>query len=113
MAGEIRMGQGIAFDRAIPLAIGKIFEDGRDRVGVGILGKPDPGGEPRLVRKLDENILDLDYLPGKFPDHSHLRRCSVNVLAKVVASPAALQWIAATNKSAAGCLVSFHPRETG
>jgi hypothetical protein len=113
MAGKIRMGQGVAFDRAVPLAIGKIFEDCRNRVGIGILGQPDPRGESRMVRELDENILDLDYLSGKVPDHSHLRPCSVNVLAKVVAWPRALQSNTATNKSAADCLVSFPPRETG
>ena len=39
VAGEIGVGQVITFDRAVALAIGKIFKNGRNRIIIRVLAE--------------------------------------------------------------------------
>ena len=49
--------------RAVALAIGQVFEDRRHRVGLGVLGQPDPRRQPAAVPERDEDVLDLAHRP--------------------------------------------------
>ena len=68
VAREVRMGQRIALMRAVALAVGQILQQRGHRVGVGVLGQPDAGGEPRAVLQRDRRVLDLADRAGKGRD---------------------------------------------
>ena len=65
MAGEEGMGLGIARRRAVALAIGQIFQDGRHGMGLGIDRQPDAGRQLRAVAQGDEDVLDLAHHVGQ------------------------------------------------
>ena len=61
VAGEVGMGQLVALDRAVALAVGQIFEDRRHRALRGILRQPDPGRQAAAVGERDPLVLDLAH----------------------------------------------------
>ncbi len=65
MSGEIRMGQLIAHDRSVALAIGQIFEDRRNAVDERIARQPDARGKPGPVGHRNPLVGDLLNFPRK------------------------------------------------
>src|SRR3546814_9818087 len=49
----------------VALAVGDVFQDGRDGVLLGILRQPDAGSQTASVRQSDEGILNFGDLPKR------------------------------------------------
>jgi hypothetical protein len=71
MPGVVGVVDGIAPIGAVALAIGEVFEDGRDLVALGVLRQPDPGGELGAVGKRDPDVIDLADRPRKAGDDAN------------------------------------------
>ena len=68
VAGEIGMGEGIADDGAVALAIGQYSRIAGTGSAERVVGHPDAGREAGAVGKRDPLILDLDYGAGELVD---------------------------------------------
>jgi hypothetical protein len=74
VAREVGLADRVAGGRAVVLAVGQVLEDGRDRVALGVLGQPDPRGEPGPAGELDPGVLDLANRPRQpVPGHDSHR----------------------------------------
>ena len=58
VAGEVGMVVGVAPGERVALSVGQVLEDGRHRVGLGVLGQPDPRGQPRSVGHRNPGVVD-------------------------------------------------------
>ena len=56
--GEDGIGRFVARARAVALAVGQEFEDGRHGIGLRAAGHPDAGGKPRPVPQRDPMVFD-------------------------------------------------------
>src|SRR4030095_16401072 len=65
------MGQVVPDDRAVPLAIRKVFEDGRDGVLLRIVRQPDARGQVAAVLERDPGVLDLPDLAWELRNGFH------------------------------------------
>ena len=68
---EIGMGQRVERCRAVVLAVGDVFDDRGNRIGLGVLGQPQPGGEARPVGERNAEVQDLAYLVGELMARGH------------------------------------------
>ena len=71
MPGEVRMGELVTGGGSVSLSIRKVFENRRNRVGLGILWKPYPSCQTAAVGERDEEVLDFANGAGKRLDHFH------------------------------------------
>src|SRR4029077_13862846 len=61
VACQIRMSQRVPLIRAVALAIGKIFEDCRNGILLGVLWQPDASRQHRTVFKRYQRVLDYPH----------------------------------------------------
>jgi len=69
--GEIGMGELVAKNGAVALAVGQVFEDGRYRTISCVLGHPDARRQPATVRHDDAHIGKFDDFSGERGDGFH------------------------------------------
>ena len=60
-AGDVRLAPRVAHCRAVALPVREVLEDRRNRVGLGVVGEPDAGGDARPVGEVEPGVLDLPY----------------------------------------------------
>ena len=70
---EVHVARPVARRRAVALAVGDVLEDRRDRVALGVLGKPDAGAEPGAVRHRDPHVVDRAHGAREVAHHAHQR----------------------------------------
>ena len=71
VAGEVGEVVRVAHRRAVVQAVGQVLEDRRHRVLLGVLGQPDPRGEPAAVGQLDPGRRDRPHGPREVGDDAH------------------------------------------
>src|SRR3546814_13370339 len=64
----------------VALAVGDVFQDGRDGVLLGILRQPDAGSQTASVRQSDEGILNFGDLPKRPGLQVHSLSCTTMLL---------------------------------
>ena len=65
VAGQVGMGQRVALMGAVALAVWQILQDRGNRISLGVVRQPYPGGQPRAVLQRDQRVLDDTYCTGK------------------------------------------------
>ena len=61
VTGDVGKLARVAHGGAVIQAVGQILDDGRHRIGVGVLGQPDTGGEPAAVCQRDPHRLESPH----------------------------------------------------
>ncbi len=59
VSGEVGVALGVAHGRSVPFAIRQIFQQGRNRVDLGVYGQPDARRQPRPVRQGNPGVFNL------------------------------------------------------
>ena len=59
------MGERIALEGTVALAVGEVFQQGGHGIGLGIVRQPQPRGEAGAVAERDPDILDLAHTAGQ------------------------------------------------
>ncbi len=78
VAGEVGVPRRIRAGRSVALAVGDVLEQRRNRLGLGVLGKPDPRRQAASVRERDPLVLDHADRAGKArPDSLGHRRIAL------------------------------------
>jgi hypothetical protein len=71
VAGEIGVKKRVSCRRSVALAVGDVLQNRRHRVGLGVLGEPDPRGEAAPVSERDPRVADLAERPRKVSPDAH------------------------------------------
>ena len=71
VAGQVGVLRLVADRGAVALAVRDGLEDRGHRVGLGVLGPPQPGGEPRAVGERDPQVLDQADAAGELGADLH------------------------------------------
>jgi hypothetical protein len=62
------MGERIAFEGAVALAIRQVLQERRHRVALGVLRQPEARGKARAVPERNQRVLDLADAAGELCD---------------------------------------------
>jgi hypothetical protein len=89
VAGEIVVHRLVAAAHVVALAVGDVFEDGRDRVVPGVLRQPDARRQAGAVGQRDPRVLDTPYPAREILDYLHTAGVTRHDLAS---SPLLVWW---------------------